>query len=352
MIDTNSSDNKGYDGVRVFVLGASGFIGRWVARALCAQGAEVCLSVRDKGPAEAVFRRYGVQGEIIEADLADAKVVKELFQKIKPTITFNLTGYGVKPGERDEEAAHRINTHLVEVLCEAVAQVRDPKWQGQDILHVGSALEYGTIGGNLSEDSTPNPTTAYGRTKLAGTNSLSRACKSEAIRGLTARLFTVYGPGEHEGRLLPSLLDAARTGKSLKLTSANQKRDFTYVEDVAEGLLRCGLATTKPREIVNLATGRLTTVRCFVETAARILQISGARLKFGALPTRCEEMEHDEVAVEHLQQLLGWAPSVTIEQGIRKTADFERPHVAAESTDLTPPEPFNADRSRNANLSG
>jgi nucleoside-diphosphate-sugar epimerase len=231
----------------------------------------------------------------------------------------------VDRSERNEETAYQINAHLLHSICESVDGTRDPKWMGQDVVHVGSALEYGTISGNLAEDSVPNPTTLYGKSKLAGTHTLANCCKALGIRGLTARLFTIYGPGEHPGRLLPSLLETARTGNSLKLTAGNQERDFTYVEDVAEGLLRLGLSQTEPGEVVNLATGKLTPVRHFAETAARILQIPSQALNFGQIPTRTEEMAHSEVVTKSLLHLTSWTPPTRIEEGIKKTKHFENP---------------------------
>jgi nucleoside-diphosphate-sugar epimerase len=312
-----------YRGVSVAVLGASGFIGRWVARALCRQRADVSLVVRDRLAAESIFSKYGIKGEIIEEDIGEPDAVRRLFRAMRPSITFNLAGYGVDRSERDETAAHQINALLVESVCKAIAEVRGPRWAGQQIVHAGSALEYGAIDGNLSEDAAPRPSTLYGRTKLAGTCSLARLCENHEIKGVTARLFTVYGPGEHRGRLLPSLIETSGTGETLKLTAGAQKRDFTYVEDVAEGLLRLGLARTDRGETVNLATGRLTSVRAFAETAARILQIPNEKLEFGAIPTRSEEMEHSEVTVKRLRRAVAWVPPTNTEEGIRKTLDFE-----------------------------
>ena len=77
------------------------------------------------------------------------------------------------------------------------------------MIHVGSALEYGTARGNLNELTAPSPTTLYGRSKLAGTLRVCRAARRRGFRAVTARLFTVYGPGEQPGRLLPSLMAAA-----------------------------------------------------------------------------------------------------------------------------------------------
>jgi nucleoside-diphosphate-sugar epimerase len=223
--------------------------------------------------------------------------------------------------ERDSVIAYRINTQLVQVIAATVAQGRDPHWPGQDIVHVGTPLEYGSIGGNLAEDSAPNPTTLYGASKLAGTELLVGCCKAHNLKGLTARPFTVYGPGEPPGRLLPSLLETAKSRKPLALTTGEQKRDFIYVEDVSDGLLRLGLAPAVPGDIVNLATGRLTSVRTFAETAAQILSIPQDILKFGEIPPLGEEMHHSEVATERLRQLTAWTPSTGVAEGIQKTLD-------------------------------
>lgn len=312
-----------YRGVRAVVLGAAGFIGRWVARSLSQQGASLFLVVRDSARAEQIFSEYEIRGEVIELDLNCPEALRKLIGAVRPSITFNLAGYGVDCSERDEADAYRINADLARRLCKDVAECRDQEWPGQDLIHTGSALEYGEIGGDLAEDSLPHPTTLYGKSKLVGTEALARCCCAYQIKGVTARLFTVYGPGEHEGRLLPALLEAAHTGQPLQLTSGRQQRDFTYVADVAEGLLRLGVSQAAPGEIVNLATGRLTTVRQFVEAAAKILNIPDEMLLFGALPARSEEMSHAPVAIDRLRRLIDWAPQTSIPDAIRHTWEFE-----------------------------
>ena len=316
------NDAGAYRNATVAVLGASGFIGRWVAGALIESGASVALVARR---AESIHRRLatGTRATVREADLASESAVREAIAAIQPAIVFNLAGYGVDRGERDEELAHAINAELPRWIVDAMAEVPEASWNGQRVIHVGSALEYGEIGGDLAEDSDPNPTTLYGRTKLAGTLALRDACASTGCRGLTARLFTVYGAGEHPGRLLPTLLEARAYDERIPLSAGRQRRDFTYVEDVADGLLRLGMLTTPvPGEIVNLATGTLTEVRAFVVEAARVLGIAPERLDFGALPTRTEEMQHDPVSVRRLRVLLeNGVPDTPIAEGVRRAAD-------------------------------
>lgn len=326
-MEAPSKDHDPYYGTQVLVLGATGCIGSWVARSLCARGSKLSLVVRDKEASERVFSFYNIRGDVFVVDVENLEAVAKLLHRIKPSITFNLAGYGMDPPERDPRPAYQINVDLLDVLLETIAERQDKAWPGQRIVHVGSQLEYGAIGGNLSEDAIPKPNTLYGKSKLAGTELLTRFCRNYNFKGLTARPFTVYGPGESDRRLLPSLIKTAITRRPLQLTSGEQKRDFIYVEDVSEALVRLGIAPAAPGDIVNLATGCLTSVRDFVETAARILKIPEDQLRFGELPALPEEMHHSEVATERLRRLTGWAPSTMIEEGIRKTiAGIPSPH--------------------------
>ena len=305
---------SGYQGVRALVLGASGFIGARVARMLEASGAEVVRAVRDaahSGPG------------VVVADLEGDETCEPLLAEVKPQITFNLAGYGVDPAERGdggEALMTRINDELVEELCYAAADHEDEEWLGQHLIHAGSALEFGTVTGDLSDPWHCRPTTSYGRTKLRGSEHVVAAVQRNEIRGIAARLFTVFGPGEHPGRLLPSLLDQLAGGGPIELSEGLQKRDFTYVDDVAEGLLRLGLHPEPLAEgALNLATGRLEAVRDFALRAGKVLGIAEERMKFGALDTRPEEMAHDPVSTRRLAELTGWTPSTTIEEGVRLT---------------------------------
>jgi nucleoside-diphosphate-sugar epimerase len=235
---------------------------------------------------------------------------------------FNLAVHGVDHAERDRDTMAAINAALVAELCEQLAAEPVHGWRGLRLVHAGSALEYGARGGALREDTEPNPTTEYGRTKLEATRHIERIARATGLGAVSARLFTVYGPGEHADRLLPSLIEAARTGARVPLSAGLQRRDFTFVQDVADGLLRLGVSAAAPGTIVNVATGRLTSVREFVETAAGILPIDRRALAFGALPTRAEEMWHDEVDVTRLQRLISWLPATTIAEGIRRSWEW------------------------------
>ncbi len=287
---------------RAIVLGASGFIGGWVARKVPQNTATFSVA-RDASSKK-------LTGTAVELDLLDSTGLHKLFSEIKPSVVFNLAGYGVDPNERDERLAEELNVELPRRICESLGNAL--------LVHAGTALEYGTASGNLLEETEPQPTTWYGQTKLAGTKTILES----PVLSIVARLFTVYGPGEHAGRLLPSLIEAAQNKTAIDLTAGTQKRDFTYVEDVAEGFIRLADLRPERNTLVNLATGKLHSVREFIETAARVLHIPQEHLHFGKLPVRGTEMAHEDVSTERLRKLIQWTPSTSIEVGIRKTMSF------------------------------
>ncbi len=130
----------------------------------------------------------------------------------------------------------------------------------------------------------------------------------------------------HASRLLPTLISKAGSSDAIPLTNGLQKRDFTFVGDVADSLIQLGCVKTELGQVVNLASGTLQSVRHFIEVTAEVSAIERQRLKFGEIPTRQEEMVHDPVNNERLRALTGSAPSSSIQEGIRQTLATPWPH--------------------------
>jgi nucleoside-diphosphate-sugar epimerase len=238
-------------------------------------------------------------------DLEEPGAAAELVEALRPSHVFNLAGYGIDRGERDEHRADRLNHRLVREIAEACAP--DARWSGAVLVHAGSAAEYGDVGGVFSEAGPVHPTSLYGRTKLAGTLALSEVAHRRGTRAVTARLFTVFGDGEHPGRLFPTLRTGATTSVPVELSDGRQARDFAFVGDVVAALAELAHLPFVAGEIVNIASGRLYTVEWFVRVVARTLRMPEAQLEFGALPSRPDELYHTGVSVDRMRELFGHA---------------------------------------------
>jgi nucleoside-diphosphate-sugar epimerase len=315
---------RAYRGARVLVLGAAGFIGRWVARKVSEVGAEVVSGVRHRAAFADVASLWSITGEVVEFDAIDPDTTRRVVTAARADVVFNLVGYGVDRSEKNVEVMQRLNCDFIRHVVDAITVgSAAPGWTGRRLVHVGSALEYGLVSGMVRETMTPLPHTDYGRTKLAGTIALEEAASRAQLPAVTARAFTVFGPGEHDGRLLPAIRQAARAGTVVRLSAGTQRRDFGYVEDLAEGLLRLGLSSGTPGEIVNVGTGRLTSVREFAETAGQVAGLGPDRLEFGAEPIRSDEMHVTGVDVGTFRQLTGWSLPADLVGLFRRAAAFE-----------------------------
>ncbi|MBI2834357.1 MAG: NAD(P)-dependent oxidoreductase [Acidobacteria bacterium] len=312
---------------RVLVTGTTGFIGRWVARALTRERARLSVTGRDGHALEGVVRDFEIGAEAHVVDLSRRGAFAELYRSVQPEVTFNLAGYGIDRAERNDGLMEAINVRLVAEVIESLAADARRDWPGPRLVHAGSAAEYGSVSGAVTEDTDPEPLDAYGRSKLAATRLITDAVKRRMLCATVVRLFTVYGPGEHPGRLLPGVVAASRSLSPLDLTDGTQQRDFTYVEDVAAGLVRLGISPDAP-PVINLATGHLTRVRDFAECAARLLALPPGLLRFGKRPRGPDEVTHGPVDTARLQRVLAWVPPTSIEAGIRQSLAVMRGGVA------------------------
>jgi nucleoside-diphosphate-sugar epimerase len=303
-------------GKHVVVTGGTGFIGaRVVRRALDADARVTVLarpgSSRHRLPKDAAW-------DVEEVDLFDPGSLGRSLRERHPDIVMHLAAI---PNWRQDPTltASMISMHVVVAghLLEAarLANVRR-------VVLFGSAGEYGPAEGALREDQPARPVDPYSATKLAATELALMYHRSFGLACTVVRPFVVYGPGESEARLLPSIFAAARAGRTmLDFTPGEQVRDFVHVDDVAEGALFAALEPRAAGEVLNLGTGTGHSVRQAIEQA---IATSGGRITphFGALPYRPGEPARLIAEMTKTRDLLGWSPSTSLGDGLRSLWEF------------------------------
>jgi nucleoside-diphosphate-sugar epimerase len=163
-----------------------------------------------------------------------------------------------------------------------------------NIVAAGTCFEYGAAGerlGRIPIDAPLEPTTSYPASKAAATVAFQSLVRELGASMKMLRIFQVYGPGEAEGRLWPSLRAAALSGNDLEMTPGDQIRDFVHVSVVAEAFVDAAEEKASPAgqvDIRHVGSGKAQTVADF---ARKIWQETAAKgeLKLGALPPRPNE---------------------------------------------------------------
>jgi len=298
------------DGRPVLVTGAGGFLGSTLCRRLVALGCEVHGTCRAR-PVPAGVVPWPL-------DLADSAAVESCFARIEPGLVFHL-GAPVDL-DRDPSAFARLRpgildaTHHVGAACAA---------RGLRLVAAGTCEEYGAAEAPFSEAIRPRPVSAYSCLKLAATEWLLALHRIAGLRVTAVRPFLTYGPGQPPGRLVPSAVAAALDGRPFALTDGRQTREWNYVDDMVEALLRAARPEAEGR-LLNLGGGPEVAVR---EVAARIFALAGADpalVAVGALPRREGEVERFCGDHRRARALLGHRPSVGLDEGLRRTIAWIR----------------------------
>ncbi|MEQ1727499.1 MAG: NAD(P)-dependent oxidoreductase [Vicinamibacterales bacterium] len=290
---------------RFLVTGGGGFIGRHVIRRLLPLGGVHALDRNATRHADGV--------ESILVDLTDARAVGAVVRRIQPTAVIHLAASGVMPGADDVGRMVATNVVGTRNLLAAIAGARGL----EAAVVLGSWFEYGAGG----RDGAPSPSTPYGVTKLAATM-LAGAARSEGVPTVVLRPFQVYGPGEPAHRLIPALLERARAGEALTLRQAGIRRDWVFVEDVAEAVVRATSETAEGGPF-DIGTGRSTSVGEVARLAAALVGAPGPIEAAGTPPAGDEERE-GVADVAAAARCLGWRARHDLQQGLTATIDHWR----------------------------
>lgn len=243
----------------VLVTGAGGFLGAAVVRRLAALGARVRAWL---GPAPASELQMPPSGVAwAYGDIADPTAIDHAFDDA--ACVFHLAG---PPSAAASFAApaeylriHAGGTATVLQRCRARGVAR--------LVYVSSAEVYGPAAGVVNEDHARAPRSPYGIAKLAAEQILETCAPDSRVCATIVRPFSVYGPGSSPAGLIPTIMAAVRRGESPALADLRPIRDYCFVDDAAEAIVRAACRDGEVRAY-NVASGRGTSVR---DVAAAVL---------------------------------------------------------------------------------
>lgn len=179
-------------------------------------------------------------------------------------------------------------------------------------IFVSTSSVYGEYA-NLGEDSTLNPISPYGITKLAAEKIVSAYSKKLNFDYTILRLFSVYGPGQRNDMLISKILESLKSDKEFKLFGDGTKvRDFTFVDDIVDGIKSASLNSLSG-SIYNLSGGSPATINEIISICERV---SGKKLNL----TRNDDVFGDQMStigvLERAKADLDYSPKTTLLDGI------------------------------------
>lgn len=244
---------------KILLTGASGFVGRQIARSLAGAGHRPLLVLRPGS-----FARTGLDArrvDIVETGDLFAEDVDWWAEVLDGVDTVIHAAWYVEPGKYLDSPE---NIRCVEGslrLAEAASRSGVKHFIG-----IGTCFEYRLPNDHITADAEVGPATIYAAAKLALLHMLEKRFGTSETTLTWARLFYLFGEGEHPARLFPTLHRKLAAGERVELSSGDKLRDFL---DVAKaGAMIAHLAETGQAGIVNICSGRAVAIRQIAEEIA------------------------------------------------------------------------------------
>ena len=315
--------------MRILVTGSAGFIGFHLAKRLLAEGDEIVgidnfndyYSVELKEARNSILEESSAF-KLIRANIADKITLQSVFDEFKPEVVVNLAAQaGVRYSITNPDAYMESNVigflNVLECCRHSSSQPR--------LLFASSSSVYG---GNKEmpfseEQKVDTPISLYAATKKS--NELMAHCYSHlyGMQTLGFRFFTVYGPWGRPDMAYFSFSEKLLAGNSIKVfNNGDMYRDFTYIGDIVDGLVRCirNLNDLPQYDVYNIGNHRSEKLLDMISILAKGLGVEKPSLDF--LPMQPGDVYATYASVEKLHEIVGYEPTTPLQEGLPKFCEW------------------------------
>lgn len=313
-------------GQRILILGATGFIGSHVRRALAEEPHNQWTSVARAAPSPPPLSSQE-KWIVFDGERARTSDLGRLLRSERPSVVINCAGSTTGGAVAHVEA----NVLLTAVLLDAIEGLSF----GVRLVHIGSAAEYGPVASRvaLNETAPCRPASIYGITKLAATELIVEARRRASVDAVVVRLFNPIGRGMPvhtlPGRASQLLRDAVAVGaREIRLGSLDAWRDYIDVREAARALVAAAHAPGFGSEtILNVGAGRAMQTRELVGRLSDVAGFTGTIVEDAPPSDRSASVAWQAADITRARELLGWSPDASIDAALR--ALWEGEHAAA-----------------------
>lgn len=311
-------------GQKIVITGATGFIGRNVARALLERGAQVYALVRAGSPNRALLPDDSdLPGELHLVEGSLEQVLESVGRIGQADVFLHFAWGGVNREEIDSPAVQAANVTASLCCVEAAHRLGC-----RIFLDAGSRVEYGIADqGIMTETLECHPVNAYGKAKLAFYQQAKPLCRQWEMTYYHLRFFSVYGTGDHPWSIISTLVRELPKGGTVSLSACWHDWNFMDIEDAAQAVVQL-ILQSKSRQgesrIVNIASADTRVLQSFVEEVQGLCGKKGT-LEFGAFVQAKEGALSIRPTIDELVRLTDghWKEQYSFAQGIQKMLSAE-----------------------------
>ena len=310
-----------WKGRNVFVTGANGFVGSWVAKALVESGANVTALIRDVIPNSNLdLSGTAKKLNIVRGSVTDLKVIERAFNEYGIDTCFHLAAqaYVNKSFEQPLEVI-KTNDWGTLMVLEAIRQTECVK----QAVFTSSSEIYGSYDQPIKEEFPLNPTSPYGASKAAADRYCFSYWNTYNLPVSIIRPFNTYGP-RHTYDVVPKFIKLALENKNLTIYGDGQQtRDLLYVDDTVEAFLIMASNKKAVGQAINFGTGKDIKI---IDLAEKIIKLSNSNSKIVHLEKRLSEVKRLCCDYSKAEKMFDWEPKVPLVEGLKRNIQWELEH--------------------------
>ncbi len=307
-------------GKKILVTGGAGFIGSNLVDELAGNNHVVIVDNFSSGKRENIAHHEDNENvEIITGDIRDRELMKEVSANVD--IIFHLAVQCLRVSIKDPEINHEVNATGTLNLCMAALENNISKF-----VYVSSSEVYGTAKyAPMDEEHPCDPITVYGASKLAGELYAMAYYRTYGLNSIIVRPFNTYGMREHfsgkHGEVIPRfVLRVLNEKPPVIFGDGAQTRDFTYVTDTVEGIIRASQCDDLIGQTVNIAKGEEISINKIAELIIEKLDKPHITPLYEK-PRPGDVMRHS-ASVAKAEKTLSFKAETDIERGIEKYIEW------------------------------
>ncbi|MBK5298259.1 MAG: SDR family oxidoreductase [Vicinamibacteria bacterium] len=306
---------------RWLVTGGAGFIGSHLAMALLDRGETVRVADDLSTGKPANLALLAGRAEVLTGDLADVAFARAATRDMD-VVLHQAAIPSVPRSVADPLTSHRANVDATLAVLVGAREAGVGR-----LVYAGSSSAYGDSPElPKREDMAPNPLSPYALQKLVGEQYLQMFTRLYGLDTVTVRYFNVFGPrqdpsSQYSGVIALFVTRLLAGQPPLIIGDGEQTRDFTYIDNVVDGVLRAATAPGATGRVINVATGGQISINQLARTIQRLLGSDLAPLYAEA---RAGDVRDSLADIRLARQVLGYEPRISFEEGLRRTIDWYR----------------------------
>ena len=319
----------------VVVTGAGGFIGSHLIDELVRRGANVKAFVHynsrnDWGLLEVLEENVRDGIEVVAGDIMDPFFVKTVTKDTD--IIFHLAALIGIPYSYIAPESY-VNVNIKGTLNVLQAGLDNGV---EKIVHTSTSETYGTAEYTPIDEAHPlKGQSPYSASKIGSDKIAESYHRSFDLPVATIRPFNTFGPRQSARAIIPTIISQALTMDEVHVGSLSPIRDLTFVKDTVNGLIDIGTSTKSIGEVTNIGTGSGVTIGELLQKILRIIGKENMPVVEDANRVRPDKSEVMELICDNskAQQLLGWSPKYSLDEGLVETIEWMRKYIHLYKTD-------------------